>query len=99
MCTKITLVLALFSIYFLSTNAANGSFPALLAFGDSILDTGNNNFLLTLMKGNIWPYGRSFNMKMPTGRFGNGRVFSDIVGIISQLLQYFFVIRYDNHMV
>ncbi|XP_023644106.1 GDSL esterase/lipase EXL4 isoform X2 [Capsella rubella] len=80
MCRKKALALALFSIYFLSTDARNGSFPALLAFGDSILDTGNNNFLLTLMKGNIWPYGRSYTMKIPTGRFGNGRVFSDIVG-------------------
>ncbi|ESQ27539.1 hypothetical protein EUTSA_v10018807mg [Eutrema salsugineum] len=74
------LVLALISIYnFLSTEAVNGSFPALLAFGDSIVDTGNNNYLLTLMKGNYWPYGRSFDMRMPTGRFGNGRVFSDII--------------------
>lgn len=81
MCRKKILVLALFSIYFLSTEAANGSFPALLAFGDSILDTGNNNYLLTLMKGNIWPYGRS--MIRPTGRFGNGRVFSDIISMIS----------------
>ncbi|CAA7042568.1 unnamed protein product [Microthlaspi erraticum] len=31
------------------------------------------------MKGNYWPYGRSFNMKRATGRFGNGRVFSDII--------------------
>lgn len=82
MCRKKILVLVLFSIYFLSTDAANGSFPALLAFGDSILDTGNNNYLITLMKGNIWPYGRS--MKIPTGRFGNGRVFSDIISIISE---------------
>ncbi|KAL1188730.1 GDSL esterase/lipase EXL4 [Cardamine amara subsp. amara] len=90
MCRKKILVLVLFSIYFLSTEAANGSFPAILAFGDSILDTGNNNFLLTLMKGNIWPYGRS--MVIPTGRFGNGRVFSDIVaeglGIKKQLPAY-----------
>ncbi|XP_010474357.1 PREDICTED: GDSL esterase/lipase EXL4-like [Camelina sativa] len=78
MCRKKALALALFSIYFLSTDA-RGSFPALLAFGDSILDTGNNNFLLTFMKGNIWPYGKSWTMRIPTGRFGNGRVFSDII--------------------
>ncbi|KAL0878129.1 hypothetical protein Bca101_027835 [Brassica carinata] len=79
MSRKKTLVLALTSIYFLSTVAASGSFPALLAFGDSILDTGNNNFLMTFMRANIWPYGRSYTMKIPTGRFGNGRVFSDII--------------------
>lgn len=80
MSRKKTLVLAITSIYFLSTVTA-GSFPALLAFGDSILDTGNNNFLMTFMRANIWPYGRSYTMKIPTGRFGNGRVFSDIIGI------------------
>ncbi|CAN8272010.1 unnamed protein product [Cochlearia groenlandica] len=73
------LFLALFSIYFLSAEAANSSFPALFAFGDSILDTGNNNYLLTLMRGNVWPYGKSSATKIPSGRFGNGRVFSDIV--------------------
>lgn len=83
------LVLALFSTYFLSIQAvSNGSFPALLAFGDSIVDTGNNNYLLTLMKGNYWPYGWNFDLKIPTGRFGDGRVFSDVVGII----QCFFVV-------
>ncbi|CAN8275631.1 unnamed protein product [Cochlearia groenlandica] len=73
------LLVPLFSIYFLSTEAANRSFPALYAFGDSILDTGNNNKLLTFMKGNVWPYGKSSAMKLPSGRFGNGRVFSDII--------------------
>jgi len=91
-------VLTLFSSYFISTDAVNGSFPALLAFGDSILDTGNNNFLLTFMKGNIWPYGRSFSMRRATGRFGNGRVFSDIVGILSFFLQCFFVFPNFSHI-
>lgn len=80
-------VLSLISIYVLSSAAGqNTSFSALFAFGDSVLDTGNNNFLLTLLKGNYWPYGLSFDYKFPTGRFGNGRVFTDIVGIISQCL-------------
>lgn len=80
-------VLVLFSIYFLSSAAKqNTSFSAIFAFGDSVLDTGNNNFLLTLLKGNYWPYGWNFDYKIPTGRFGNGRVFTDIVGIILQCL-------------
>lgn len=84
------LVLVLFSIYFLSSAAEqkiqNTSFSALIAFGDSVLDTGNNNRLLTLLKGNYWPYGWNFDYKIPTGRFGNGRVFTDIVGIYLILL-------------
>ncbi|KAL1190080.1 GDSL esterase/lipase EXL6 [Cardamine amara subsp. amara] len=78
-------VLALFSVYFLSsaaekkTSGINTSFTGIFAFGDSVLDTGNNNFLLTFLKGNYWPYGWNFDYKIPTGRFGNGRVFTDII--------------------
>ncbi|CDY57589.1 BnaAnng14660D [Brassica napus] len=56
-----------------------GRFPAILAFGDSILDTGNNNKLMTVSKSNFLPYGRNFPYHIPTGRFGNGRVLSDLV--------------------
>ncbi|CAF1982501.1 unnamed protein product [Brassica oleracea] len=52
---------------------------AILAFGDSILDTGNNNKLMTVSKSNFLPYGRNFPYHIPTGRFGNGRVLSDLV--------------------
>ncbi|OMO87385.1 Lipase, GDSL [Corchorus capsularis] len=54
-------------------------FPALIAFGDSILDTGNNNLRLTFTKANFPPYGRDFPGKRATGRFGNGKVFSDLL--------------------
>ncbi|CAH8391079.1 unnamed protein product [Eruca vesicaria subsp. sativa] len=56
-----------------------GKFPAILAFGDSILDTGNNNKLMTVSRCNFLPYGRNFPYRIPTGRFGNGRVLSDLV--------------------
>lgn len=59
----------------------NSTVSALFAFGDSILDTGNNNLLLTLTKVKFFPYGRNFIGGRPTGRFGNGRVFSDMIGI------------------
>ncbi|XP_010539111.1 PREDICTED: GDSL esterase/lipase At1g23500-like [Tarenaya hassleriana] len=57
----------------------NAAFPAIFAFGDSILDTGNNNNLRTLSKCNFFPYGRDFIGGKATGRFGNGRVLSDII--------------------
>ncbi|CAN8235042.1 unnamed protein product [Cochlearia groenlandica] len=56
----------------------NSTVSALFAFGDSILDTGNNNLLFTLTKVNFYPYGRDF-AGGATGRFGNGRVFSDMI--------------------
>ncbi|CAJ2635816.1 unnamed protein product [Trifolium pratense] len=55
----------------------NYSFPAVIAFGDSILDTGNNNFVATIIKANFKPYGRDFIGGKPTGRFCNGRIPSD----------------------
>ncbi|XVF35929.1 hypothetical protein REPUB_Repub19eG0014100 [Reevesia pubescens] len=57
----------------------NQSFTGLIAFGDSILDTGNNDNLLTLAKCNFPPYGRDFPGGKATGRFRNGKVFSDLI--------------------
>ncbi|XP_021283804.1 GDSL esterase/lipase At5g63170-like [Herrania umbratica] len=58
----------------------NQAFPAVLAFGDSILDTGNNDNVLTITKCNFPPYGRDFPGGKATGRFGNGKVLSDLIG-------------------
>lgn len=59
---------------------ANESVPALIIFGDSIVDTGNNNDLNTPAKCNFYPYGRNFPGATPTGRFSNGKVPSDFIG-------------------
>ncbi|KAF4375926.1 hypothetical protein F8388_010079 [Cannabis sativa] len=52
--------------------------PALYVFGDSLLDSGNNNFLLTLAKANYLPYGFNFQ-DGPTGRYTNGRTVADYI--------------------
>ncbi|KAJ1424167.1 Zinc finger, SWIM-type [Sesbania bispinosa] len=57
----------------------NVTFPAVLVFGDSIMDTGNNNNMKTLARCNFEPYGKDFQGGTPTGRFSNGKVSSDIV--------------------
>ncbi|KAG5516813.1 hypothetical protein RHGRI_037530 [Rhododendron griersonianum] len=54
-------------------------FPAILIFGDSLLDTGNNNFIPTILKANHKPYGQDFPGKIPTGRFSNGKLVSDLL--------------------
>jgi len=59
----------------------NETVPAVIAFGDSIVDTGNNNGLPTIAKCNFPPYGKDFQGHIPTGRFGNGKVPSDLIGI------------------
>ncbi|ONI32330.1 hypothetical protein PRUPE_1G361600 [Prunus persica] len=57
----------------------NVTIPGVFMFGDSIVDTGNNNNLTTLVKSNFLPYGRDFMGGLPTGRFGNGKVPSDLI--------------------
>ncbi|KAK4348977.1 hypothetical protein RND71_031732 [Anisodus tanguticus] len=57
----------------------NKSIPAVIVFGDSIVDTGNNNGLKTISKVNYPPYGKDFIGGIPTGRFSNGKVPSDFL--------------------
>lgn len=56
--------------------------PALLIFGDSVVDTGNNNNLYTAVKANFPPYGRDFVNHTPTGRFCNGKLATDFTGML-----------------
>ncbi|XP_020865671.1 GDSL esterase/lipase At3g43570 isoform X3 [Arabidopsis lyrata subsp. lyrata] len=57
----------------------NATIPALIVFGDSIMDTGNNNNLHTLLKCNFPPYGKDYPGGFATGRFSDGRVPSDLI--------------------
>ncbi|KZV33101.1 GDSL esterase/lipase-like [Dorcoceras hygrometricum] len=56
--------------------------PGLFIFGDSLVDNGNNNALLSLARANYRPYGIDFPQGT-TGRFTNGRTFVDA---LAQLL-------------
>ncbi|CAN1322983.1 GDSL esterase/lipase EXL3 [Linum perenne] len=58
---------------------ANVSVPAIIIFGDSIMDTGNNNNLPTAIKCNFPPYGIDFHGGHSTGRFCDGKIPSDII--------------------
>ncbi|KAL2488582.1 GDSL esterase/lipase [Forsythia ovata] len=64
-------------------NTGNGEsmpkFPAILIFGDSTVDTGNNNYIVTPFKGDHLPYGIDFPGHIPTGRFSNGKLVPDIL--------------------
>ncbi|XP_042480038.1 GDSL esterase/lipase 7-like [Macadamia integrifolia] len=52
--------------------------PALYVFGDSLVDSGNNDFLNTSAKANYKPYGIDFP-DGPTGRFTNGNTCADFL--------------------
>lgn len=54
-------------------------FSSILIFGDSLLDTGNNNFIPTMVRADHPPYGRSFPGGIPTGRFSDGKLMSDLL--------------------
>ncbi|KAF9621430.1 hypothetical protein IFM89_021469 [Coptis chinensis] len=57
----------------------NVKVPAIFAFGDSIVDPGNNNHLPTLARSNFPPYGKDFMGGRPTGRFSNGKIPTDLL--------------------
>ncbi|XP_052202722.1 GDSL esterase/lipase At1g33811 [Diospyros lotus] len=56
--------------------------PCFFIFGDSLVDNGNNNGILTLARANYMPYGIDFPQGT-TGRFTNGRTYVDA---LAQLL-------------
>ncbi|KAJ4952367.1 hypothetical protein NE237_029199 [Protea cynaroides] len=60
----------------------NPQVPCFFIFGDSLVDNGNNNDILTLARANYMPYGLDFSQGV-TGRFNNGRT---TVDVLAQLL-------------
>ncbi|MED6222896.1 hypothetical protein PIB30_068878 [Stylosanthes scabra] len=54
-------------------------FSAMFVFGDSLVDNGNNNYLVSLAKANYVPYGIDTSWG-PTGRFSNGKMLVDLLG-------------------
>ncbi|RWR76464.1 GDSL esterase/lipase [Cinnamomum micranthum f. kanehirae] len=58
---------------------AKSGVTSIIVFGDSSVDTGNNNQISTVAKSDFEPYGRDFEGGHPTGRFCNGRVAIDFI--------------------
>lgn len=75
----------LFMLYLLNflnillTCNALPKFSSILIFGDSLVDTGNNNFINTDFKADHSPYGESFPGGIATGRFSDGKLMSDFL--------------------
>ncbi|RRT47086.1 hypothetical protein B296_00053975, partial [Ensete ventricosum] len=64
-----------------SSNRTTGPMvPAVFAFGDSIVDPGNNDVLLTTIRCDFPPYGQDFIDHQATGRFSNGLIPTDLIG-------------------
>ncbi|KAK3163603.1 hypothetical protein QOZ80_1AG0005820 [Eleusine coracana subsp. coracana] len=73
----------------MGASAASASVPCMYVFGDSLVDNGNNNNMLSLARANYRPYGIDFR-EGPPGRFTNGRTMvdflSDMLGLRPPLL-------------
>ncbi|XP_071934710.1 GDSL esterase/lipase At5g33370-like [Coffea arabica] len=52
---------------------------AFFVFGDSLVDSGNNNYLVTSARADSPPYGLDYPTHRPTGRFSNGFNIPDII--------------------
>ena len=76
---KPILFLLLVHIILTLLHGATAKVSAIIVFGDSSVDSGNNNQISTLLKSNFQPYGRDFYGGKPTGRFCNGRIPPDFI--------------------
>lgn len=74
------LFLALGLTSYAQDNTSTTLVPAIMTFGDSSVDVGNNNYLPTIFKANFPPYGRDFINHEATGRFCNGKLATDLTG-------------------
>ncbi|CAN1322968.1 GDSL esterase/lipase At5g42170 [Linum perenne] len=81
-------LLAIMAAAALGFSCADSEIPAIFVFGDSILDTGNNNYITTWSKCNFSPYGRNFLGAKPTGRFSDGKIISDLLVYIYNFFFY-----------
>ncbi|XP_010510188.1 PREDICTED: GDSL esterase/lipase At2g31550-like [Camelina sativa] len=96
MSTSKTIIFTLFIVTTLhaSCNAAANAttkplFPAILIFGDSTVDTGNNNYpIQTIFRAKHVPYGIDLPGSTPTGRFSNGKLMSDILATKLNIKQF-----------
>ncbi|XP_021752378.1 GDSL esterase/lipase At4g16230-like [Chenopodium quinoa] len=73
------IILMLISLSMLSNHRSYGAEEQIanFVFGDSDVDVGNNNYIVSLLKANSMPNGIDY--EGPTGRFTNGRTVIDII--------------------
>ncbi|XP_054803325.1 GDSL esterase/lipase LTL1-like isoform X3 [Prosopis cineraria] len=73
-----------FLVVVLAVVGAAGARPrprprAFFVFGDSLVDSGNNNYLATSARADSPPYGIDYPTRRPTGRFSNGLNIPDLI--------------------
>lgn len=74
-------------VFALGSIASLAEARAFFVFGDSLVDSGNNNYLATTARADSPPYGIDYPTRRPTGRFSNGLNIPDIISM--PLIPYF----------
>ncbi|CAL9219536.1 unnamed protein product [Arabidopsis halleri] len=76
-CSPLGFLISLFFIVtFLAPQVKSRAF---FVFGDSLVDNGNNDYLVTTARADNYPYGIDYPTRRPTGRFSNGLNIPDII--------------------
>ncbi|RYR73707.1 hypothetical protein Ahy_A02g008183 [Arachis hypogaea] len=66
---------------------------AFFVFGDSLVDSGNNNYLPTTARADTLPYGVDYPTHHPTGRFSNGFNLPDLISKFTYTHYFNFIIQ------
>lgn len=77
--TTTTIFLVVLFIIGTFVSCSEGAPRAFFVFGDSLVDNGNNNYLLTSARADSPPYGIDYPTHRPTGRFSNGFNIPDLI--------------------
>ncbi|KAG6494365.1 hypothetical protein ZIOFF_049390 [Zingiber officinale] len=75
---RLNLFMAVLQGLLFCTTTRCATVPAMFIFGDSLIDSGNNNYIASVARANYYPYGIDFIG--PTGRFCNGLTVTDYAG-------------------
>ncbi|KAK4480190.1 hypothetical protein RD792_013252 [Penstemon davidsonii] len=75
----IRLVFSLILLAFFASKGIEADTRAFFVFGDSLVDNGNNNYLITTARADSPPYGIDYPTHRPTGQFSNGLNIPDLI--------------------
>lgn len=84
-------VAALLIILAVASKIPQAEARAFFVFGDSLVDNGNNNYLLTSARADSPPYGIDYPTHRPTGRFSNGLNIPDIISTYYLMISFYLV--------
>lgn len=76
---RVVLIIMITHTLMVAPKIAEAAPRAFFVFGDSLVDSGNNNYLPTTARADSPPYGIDYPTGHPTGRFSNGLNLPDLI--------------------